>query len=135
MLPHILGTGAAGRNSYLEVLLKLADKYKKEMWGWLWTEAGAQYELENALEVGGFGHPVMIAINACKTQFALHKGSFSEQGVNEFLRELSYGHGSTAPVRCGSFPTIITREPWDGKDGELLVEGIIDLNDVELDDL
>lgn len=26
-------SGAAGRNSYLEVLLKLADKYKKKMWG------------------------------------------------------------------------------------------------------
>lgn len=33
VLPHILDTGATGRNSYLEVLLKLADKYKKKMWG------------------------------------------------------------------------------------------------------
>lgn len=33
VLPHILDTGAAGRNSYLEVLLKMADKYKKKMWG------------------------------------------------------------------------------------------------------
>ncbi|XP_015420428.1 PREDICTED: protein disulfide-isomerase A6 [Myotis davidii] len=135
VLPHILDTGAAGRNSYLEVLLKLADKYKKKMWGWLWTEAGAQSELENALGIGGFGYPAMAAINARKMKFALLKGSFSEQGINEFLRELSFGRGSTAPVGGGAFPTISTREPWDGKDGELPVEDDIDLSDVELDDL
>ncbi|KAB1267270.1 Protein disulfide-isomerase A6 [Camelus dromedarius] len=135
ILPHILDTGAAGRNSYLEVLLKLADKYKKKMWGWLWTEAGAQSELESALGIGGFGYPAMAAVNARKMKFALLKGSFSEQGINEFLRELSFGRGSTAPVGGGAFPAISTREPWDGKDGELPVEDDIDLSDVELDDL
>uniref|UniRef100_A0A673UDQ9 Protein disulfide-isomerase A6 n=1 Tax=Suricata suricatta TaxID=37032 RepID=A0A673UDQ9_SURSU len=135
VLPHILDTGAAGRNSYLEVLLKLADKYKKKMWGWLWTEAGAQSELETALGIGGFGYPAMAAINARKMKFALLKGSFSEQGINEFLRELSFGRGSTAPVGGGTFPAISTREPWDGKDGELPVEDDIDLSDVELDDI
>uniref|UniRef100_A0A2K6KV27 Protein disulfide-isomerase A6 n=1 Tax=Rhinopithecus bieti TaxID=61621 RepID=A0A2K6KV27_RHIBE len=33
VLPHILDTGAAGRNSYLEVLLKMADKYKRKCGG------------------------------------------------------------------------------------------------------
>ncbi|XP_006903376.1 PREDICTED: protein disulfide-isomerase A6-like [Elephantulus edwardii] len=135
VLPHILDTGAAGRNSYLDVLLKLADKYKKKMWGWLWAEAGAQNELESALGIGGFGYPAMAAINARKMKFALLKGSFSEQGINEFLRELSFGRGSTAPVGGGAFPKISSIEPWDGKDGELPVEDDIDLSDVELDDL
>ena len=34
-------------------------------------------------------------------------------------RELSFGRGSTAPVGGGAFPSISTREPWDGKDGEV----------------
>lgn len=135
VLPHILDTGAAGRNSYLEVLLKLAEKYKKKLWGWLWTEAGAQHELETALGIGGFGYPAMAAVNTRKMKFALLKGSFSEQGINEFLRELSVGRGSTAPVGGGVFPKIITVAPWDGKDGELPIEDDIDLSDVELDDL
>ncbi|KAM9069782.1 protein disulfide-isomerase A6 [Sarcophilus harrisii] len=135
VLPHILDTGAAGRNSYLEVLLKLAEKYKKKLWGWLWTEAGAQHELETALGIGGFGYPAMAAVNTRKMKFALLKGSFSEQGINEFLRELSVGRGSTAPVGGGIFPKINTVAPWDGKDGELPIEDDIDLSDVELDDL
>ncbi|XP_042602269.1 protein disulfide-isomerase A6-like [Cyprinus carpio] len=52
VLPHILDTGASGRNSYLEVMRTMADKYKKKTWGWLWTEAGAQMDLESSLGIG-----------------------------------------------------------------------------------
>ncbi|KAH0621975.1 hypothetical protein JD844_023799 [Phrynosoma platyrhinos] len=98
------------------------------------TEAGAQSDLENSLGIGGFGYPAMAAVNARKMKFALLKGSFSEQGINEFLRELSFGRGSTAPVGGGGFAKINTVEPWDGKDGELPAEEDIDLSDVDLDD-
>ncbi|XP_040283399.1 protein disulfide-isomerase A6 [Bufo bufo] len=135
VLPHILDTGASGRNAYLDVMLKMADKYKKKMWGWLWTEAGAQLDLETSLGIGGFGYPAMAAVNARKMKFALLKGSFSEQGINEFLRELSFGRGSTSPVAGAVIPKINTVEAWDGKDGELPVEDDIDLSDVELDDI
>ncbi|MGH0120673.1 UNVERIFIED_CONTAM: hypothetical protein FKN15_035059 [Acipenser sinensis] len=134
-LPHILDTGAAGRNGYLEVMMKMAEKYKKKMWGWLWTEAGVQMDLEQSLGIGGFGYPAMAAINYRKMKFALLKGSFSEQGIHEFLRDLSMGRGSTATVGGGTLPNINSVEPWDGKDGELPVEDDIDLSDVELDDL
>lgn len=53
---------------------------------WLWTEAGAQMELESSLGIGGFGYPAMAAINTRKMKFALLRGSFSETGIHEFLR-------------------------------------------------
>uniref|UniRef100_A0A8C8CIM0 Protein disulfide-isomerase A6 n=1 Tax=Oncorhynchus tshawytscha TaxID=74940 RepID=A0A8C8CIM0_ONCTS len=134
VLPHILDTGAAGRNSYLEVMMKMAEKYKKKMWGWLWTEAGAQMELEAALGIGGFGYPAMTAINARKMKFALLKGSFSETGIHEFLRDLSVGRGSTATVGGGALPKINSVDAWDGKDGEFPVGNDYDLSDVDLDD-
>ncbi|KAI3364236.1 hypothetical protein L3Q82_011037, partial [Scortum barcoo] len=119
VLPHILDTGAAGRNGYLEVMMKMSEKYKKKMWGWLWTEAGAQMELEASLGIGGFGYPAMAAINTRKMKFALLRGSFSETGIHEFLRELSVGRGSTATFGGGSMPKIHTVEAWDGKDGQV----------------
>ncbi|KAF7645607.1 hypothetical protein LDENG_00201250 [Lucifuga dentata] len=134
VLPHILDTGAAGRNGYLEVMKKMADKYKKKMWGWLWTEAGVQMELEASLGIGGFGYPAMAAINVRKMKFALLRGSFSETGIHEFLRELSVGRGSTATFGGGVMPKIHTVEPWDGKDGQLPEEEDYDLSDVDLDD-
>ncbi|XP_036449798.1 protein disulfide-isomerase A6-like [Colossoma macropomum] len=134
VLPHILDTGASGRNSYLDVMRTMAEKYKKKIWGWLWTEAGAQMELESSLGIGGFGYPAMAAINARKMKFSLLKGSFSDTGIHEFLRDLSVGRGSTSPVGGGALPKIHTVEAWDGKDGQLPEEEDIDLSDVDLDD-
>uniref|UniRef100_A0A1A7XKD1 Protein disulfide-isomerase A6 n=1 Tax=Iconisemion striatum TaxID=60296 RepID=A0A1A7XKD1_9TELE len=134
VLPHILDTGAAGRNGYLEVMMNMAEKYKKKSWGWLWTEAGAQMELEASLGIGGFGYPAMAAINVRKMKFALLRGSFSETGIHEFLRELSVGRGSTATLGGGVMPNINAVDAWDGKDGQLPVEEEYDLTDVDLDD-
>merc|ERR1712156_1366399 len=62
-------------------------------------------------------------------------GSFSYDGLNEFLRDLSYGKGRTTPVRGASLPKLPTIDAWDGKDGQLPVEEEeYDLSDVELDD-
>uniref|UniRef100_A0A3Q3VP97 Protein disulfide-isomerase A6 n=1 Tax=Mola mola TaxID=94237 RepID=A0A3Q3VP97_MOLML len=134
VLPHILDTGAAGRNGYLEVMMKMAVKYKKKMWGWLWTEAGTQMELEASLGIGGFGYPAMAAINARKMKFALLRGSFSETGIHEFLSEVSMGRGSTNTLGGGAMPKIHSVEAWDGKDGQLPEEEDYDLSDVDLDE-
>lgn len=133
VLPHILDCGAACRNDYLAILARLGDKYKNKMWGWVWAEAGAQTSLEEALELGGFGYPAMAVVNAKKLKFSTLRGSFSETGINEFLRDLSFGRGQTAPVRGAEMPKIVTTEPWDGKDGELPPEEDIDLSDVDLE--
>ena len=44
--------------------------------GWLWTEAGAQYELDEALGIGEFGYPAMATINAYKMKFDLPQRVF-----------------------------------------------------------
>lgn len=133
VLPHILDCQADCRNQYLNVLKDMGEKYKKKMWGWVWSEAGAQSDLENALDIGGFGYPAMAVINVKKMKYSLLRGAFSKEGINEFLRDLSYGRGSTAPVRGGELPKIGKIEVWDGKDGELPMEDDIDLSDVDLD--
>ncbi|KAK7067363.1 Protein disulfide-isomerase A6 [Halocaridina rubra] len=135
VLPYILDCQSDCRNNYIGMLTRLGDKYKGKMWGWVWSEAMAQSKLEQALDIGGFGYPALAALNAKKMQFALLKGSFSEDGINEFLRDISYGRGRTAPVRGAQIPSISEVEPWDGKDGALPEEEDIDLSDVELDDL
>ncbi|XP_049873843.1 protein disulfide-isomerase A6 homolog [Pectinophora gossypiella] len=135
ILPHILDCNAACRNDYLSILARLGDKYKNKMWGWIWAEAGAQPSLEEALELGGFGYPAMAVVNAKKLKFSTLRGSFSESGINEFLRDLSFGRGQTAPVKGAKMPEVSTTEAWDGKDGELPPEEDIDLSDVDLDDV
>ncbi|CAK1544427.1 unnamed protein product [Leptosia nina] len=133
ILPHILDCNAACRNDYISILKRLGDKYKSKMWGWVWSEAGAQSSLEESLEMGGFGYPAMAVVNAKKLKFSTLRGSFSETGINEFLRDLSFGRGQTAPVRGAEMPSISKIDAWDGKDGELPPEEDIDLSDVDLD--
>lgn len=55
--------------------------------------------------------------------------------VLSFSRDLSFGRGSTAPVKGAALPKINPTEPWDGKDGELPPEEDIDLSDIDLDDI
>ncbi|XP_073991268.1 protein disulfide-isomerase A6 homolog CaBP1 [Rhodnius prolixus] len=135
VLPHILDCQSDCRSSYINILKEMGEKYKKKMWGWVWSEAGTQPELETALEIGGFGYPAMAVLNAKKMKYSLLRGSFSSDGINEFLRDLSYGRGNTAPLKGAALPKISDCEPWDGKDGVPPQDDDIDLSDVDLDDL
>lgn len=67
--------------------------------------------------------------------YSLLKGAFSENGINEFLRDLSYGHSSgIVPLKGGKLPKVLDIEAWDGQDAEPPQEEEIDLSDVDLDE-
>lgn len=134
ILPNIYDCNAQCRNDYVKILKEMAEKYKQKQWGWLWAEALTQSGVEEALDIGGFGYPAMAAVSLKKMKFSILRGSFSKDGINEFLRDLSYGKGNTAPVKGAQLPKINTRDPWDGKDGAPIEEEDIDLSDVDLDE-
>lgn len=134
-MPSLFDCQSKCRNDYIDLLQKLGDKFKRNQWGWLWTESAKHPGLEQALSVGGFGYPAMVAVNSRKGKYVLLRGSFSEAGINEFLRELSYGRGSPSPLPNSKLPTIEKVAAWDGKDAKLELEEEIDLSDVSLDDL
>lgn len=90
-LPHILDCQSQCRNDYLNMLRELADKFKKNHWGfeifftlfiiksnefcsWVWTEAAKQLDLEQSFGIGGFGYPAMIAVNARKMKYSTLTG-------------------------------------------------------------
>lgn len=132
ILPHILDCDSKCRNAYLGLLKKLGEKFKSNQWGWVWAEAGAQKPLESSLDIGGFGYPAMAVINLNKMKYSLMKGSFSDDGINEFLRDISYGRGDSSSLKGAKMPEIIDTMLWDGKDG-VLPE--IDELDDDLDDI
>lgn len=133
VLPHIYDCQSECRNGYLDILKQLAEKYKRNRWGWVWSEALAQPQLEEVLEIGGFGYPALAVLNTRKMKYSLLKGSFSLKGINEFLREVSVGRGSSMPLKSAKLPDIVDVEPWDGKDAPLEQPEDIDLSDVDLD--
>lgn len=135
ILPVIYDCQAECRNKFISLIQSMGEKYKRRMWGWVWAEAGTQPHLEEAFGIGGFGYPAMAALNYRSMKYSPLKGSFSEQGLADFFRELLYGKSSTVPLKNAKLPTIEKIEMWDGKDKELPTEEDIDLSDVELEDL
>ena len=129
VLPHILDCQSKCRNDYLSLLRSIGEKHKRRMWGWVWAEAGSQMEVEDSLNIGGFGYPAMAVINARKMKFSLFKGSFSEKGLHEFLLEVGVGRGSIEGLRSGQLPKVVTSQPWDGKDGVMPIEEDYDLTE------
>jgi len=133
VLPDILDTQAAGRNAHIAMLKEIGEKYKKKMWGYVWTAGAIHSNLEGSLGIGGFGYPAMAVVNLRKKVYVMLKGSFSKEGVDELLKGIAVGRGRTEKLPAG-LPTIETVPAWDGQDGQLPEEEDIDLSDVDLDD-
>lgn len=114
-LPHILDDTAKGRNANLKILddaMKASKKDGKSI-GFLWSQGGDQFELEEKLGLQ-FGFPAVIAVNFAKNRFGIHRGTFSKDQVSQFLTSLSRGGVPLAP-----YPTnaqAVKADPWDGKD-------------------
>lgn len=133
-LPHILDSGAEGRNGYIDTAKAMADKYKQRSFGWVWIEALLNPDLESTFDVGGSGYPALIAVNIRKSVYSSMRGPYSSIGIKDFVRDLGSGRGGTVPIK-GDLPAIPSTEPWDGKDGELPIEeDDYDLSDVDMDD-
>ncbi|CAI8055674.1 Protein disulfide-isomerase A6 [Geodia barretti] len=99
---------------------------------WVWAEGGQFPDLEEKLEIGGFGYPAMATVNSRRKVYSILRGAFSNEGLSEFVRNLIGQRGVT--VAFDELPTIPDVEPWDGKDGELPVEDDYDLSDFDMDE-
>ncbi|PIN09134.1 Thioredoxin/protein disulfide isomerase [Handroanthus impetiginosus] len=131
-LPDILDSKAEGRNKYLELLLSVAEKFKKSPYSYLWAAAGNQPDLEKHVGVGGYGYPALVALNLKKKAYAPLKSAFEFDQIIEFVKEAGRGGKGTLPLE-GS-PTIQKTEPWDGKDGQIIEEDEFSLEELMGDD-
>jgi len=114
-LPHILDDFAKGRNSNLKALdeaMKTSKKDGKNI-GFLWSQGGDQFELEEKLGLQ-FGFPAVIAVNFAKSKYGVHRGTFSKEQISLFLTSLSRGGVPLAPIPAGI--QAVKADPWDGKD-------------------
>jgi len=135
ILPDILDTGAEGRNQYITVLKELGDKYKKRKFGWVWSFAGEQDKLQEAVEIGGAGYPALVALNIKKKAVLHHRGGFSKDSINEFLQYVIAGRIAPSVLK-NDVPKLRNATPWDGLDGQMPEEeDYSDLDDMDLDDI
>lgn len=120
-LPHILDDGAKGRNEKVKWLTEamLAKKKDGMSVGFLWSQGGDQFELEEALGLS-FGYPAVIAINFAKARYGVHRGTFATDQITQFLTALARGGVPLAPIPANAKAG--KADVWDGKDGQQPVE-------------
>jgi protein disulfide-isomerase A6 len=132
MLPHILDSKAVGRRKYLDMVKELAKTYRDRPFGYVWSEGGAQPELEAALEAT-FGTPSFFAVAPSKNKFSHLKSGFSTDNLKEFIDNVRRGHepvsSTSADLKDVSISTI---QAWDGKDAAIEMEEEFSLEDLGL---
>lgn len=118
-LPHIYDDGAAGRKAHLKILDQALQASKKDgkNIGFLWSQGGDQFDLEETLGLQ-FGFPAVVAVNFAKERYGVHRGTYDK--VPEFLTSLSRGGASLAPLPAKA--KAVKADPWDGKDASPPVE-------------
>uniref|UniRef100_A0A2P2KR32 protein disulfide-isomerase n=1 Tax=Rhizophora mucronata TaxID=61149 RepID=A0A2P2KR32_RHIMU len=127
-LPDILDSNAEGRNRYIQQLLSVAEKFKRSPYSYVWAAAGKQPDLEKHLGVGGYGYPALIALNLKKGAYAPLKSAFELEHIVEFVKEAGRGGKGNLPLEGN--PEIVTTEPWDGKDGQIVEEDEFSLEEL-----
>jgi hypothetical protein len=100
---------------------KLGEQYKSRPWGLVWAAAGAQPELEAALDIGGAGYPAFAAISPKKERAAKAMGTFEAEKLMSFVASMMDGKTSVFTVQL---PAVAEVAPWDGKEGQVLEEEV-----------
>lgn len=114
-VPHILDSGAEGRNKYLATLSDVAKGNRGKPMTYLWTEAGSQSALEDVLSINQ-AYPGLAVMSTEKKIFGTLKLSWSLKNINAFVAGVLSGKGTSS---LASVPTISKFKAWDGKDAVL----------------
>lgn len=89
-LPHILDSGAKGRNDYLSMFQDIAKTFRKMPFTFLWSEGTAQPELEQSLAING-NFPTVAVLSLEKNVFAVPKVSWNKKNIQSFLNGVLSG--------------------------------------------
>ena len=126
-LPHILDTGASGRNEYINTISEIAKNFRTTM-TFIWVEGGIQTNLENIIDLAPM-YPSLAILHMNKNIYSINRLSWNDKNINNFLKNLLSGSSTTGLVSLPSIPSIIKDIEWDGKDG-VLEEESFSLSDI-----
>jgi len=115
-VPHILDTGAKGRNDLIEMYQGIAKSMRGKPISFVWSEAGAQEALERGLEVG-MNYPTLSILSAEKKVGATQRASWGKKNSLAFLNGVIAGTEKKFKLSDDALKAVSVKV-WDGKDGE-----------------
>jgi protein disulfide-isomerase A6 len=115
-VPHILDSGAEGRNKLLSTYLDLAKKMRSNPYNFIWTEGGSQISLENSIDINSV-YPSLAVVSTSRKVYAVQKLSWNPKNLASFLSGVINKNEKT--MKLSSTVTIEETAAWDGLDGSL----------------
>lgn len=113
-LPDLITCPEDCRTNYLNTIKELNLQFKRENWGWVWTEAKVQYELEASLDVNIFGYPSIIAVySKKKIYFAPSEEAFTLEVLGKFFKGVVNGKADMRPIGTIKYPKIKKVNKWE----------------------
>lgn len=110
-LPQLSACGSNCRSQYIDILKLLGQKSKLVQWGLLWSEIKVQKSLEEILEIKE--EPALAVISFVKNKFAVFRGRFTLDGIEEFLKILSRGMEVLQSLQDKKTLKILNVKRWD----------------------
>lgn len=118
-LPHVLDSGATGRNKYLDTIQAVSKSFRKNF-RFVWLEGGTQAQLEDAFGLT-FGYPAVVALSMEKKAYSVLRSSFSDKSITSFLHGVTTGRQSVVPL--DDVPKAVAPfDVWDGLDAAPIEE-------------
>ena len=115
-VPHIFDSSAKARQAYIDTLGEVAKGLRGAPFAFVWSEGGAQEELEKALDIN-YAYPTVAVLSASKKVFAVQRVSWSLKNIKSFLNGITTGGERTTALR-GDVPAVVKVKGWDGKDAK-----------------
>ena len=120
-VPHILDSGAKGRNGYLDTLTDLAKTFRGQPYSFVWSEGGTQSDIEN--QIGVNFYPTVAVVSTEKKLFAVMRISWNLKNIKAFLNGVLSGSEQRGKL-SGDLAKVVKVKDWDGKDGEPIKDEI-----------
>jgi protein disulfide-isomerase A6 len=116
-VPHILDTGADGRNKYLATFADITKEFRGKPFNFVWAEGGAHEELESVLDVNSV-YPTISVLSNDKGVYSTLKLSWNLKNIKSFLNGVLAGSEKITKLAKKDYK-ISKVVAWDGKDGVL----------------
>ena len=114
-VPHIYDSSAKARDAYVATLGEVAKGLRGAPFSFVWSEGGAQPDLENALAIN-YAYPTVAVLSASKKVYAVQRVSWSLKNIKSFLNGIISGSERTTALANKSVPAVVKVKAWDGKD-------------------
>lgn len=86
-LPSLLDSSVEERSVYLEMVRGVVNNFRDKPVSFMWAQAGDHQELQDTFSLNA-GFPSVILINPMRRLFSIMRSSFSEEHLDEWLRDI-----------------------------------------------